>query len=173
MMDRRGRKTAVAAALLFFAVLPFISCRQKSESETIAALVADMAARVEKKDSAGLIDHLAGDYRDFNGRDRAQTAAMAEEYFSRFRGIVVHVLASRIVIDGARSAVVETDVSLSSGAAQAFRKLIRFSGENYRFACRLRKEERWLITEAKWEYVALDGLFPESLKILQELFPNL
>ena len=52
---------------------------------------------------------------------------MIEEYFSRYRGIVIHVLASRIVVDGPGSASLETDVSLSSGAAQAFRKLIRFS----------------------------------------------
>ena len=168
-----ARRKIVALLLLLFISWLFVSCRHKTESEIIAALMADMAARAEKRDAAGLIANLAGNYADFEGRDRAQTAAMVEEYFSRYRGIVIHVLASRIVIDGAGSAAVETDVSLSSGAAQAFRKLIRFSGENYRFACRLSKEDRWLITEAKWEYVAVEGLFPESLKILRELFPNL
>jgi hypothetical protein len=168
-----GRK--IAAAVLLPAVISclLVSCRRKTESEVIAALVGDMAARAEKRDAAGIVAHLAGDYRDFEGRDRAETEAMVGEYFSRYRGIVIHVLASRIVIEDAGSAALETDVSLSSGAAQAFRKLIRFSGENYRFTCRLRKDGRWLITEAKWEYVSLDGLFPESLKILRELFPNL
>jgi hypothetical protein len=168
-----SRKTAAALFLLIFASWLLLSCRQKTESEIIAALMADMAARAEKRDAAGLMACLAGDYRDFEGRDQAQTAAMVEEYFSRYRGIVIHVLASRIVIEDARNATVETDVSLSSGAAQAFRKLIRFSGENYRFQSRLRKDGRWLITEAKWENVELAGLFPESIKILRELFPNL
>jgi hypothetical protein len=167
------KKNAAAFLLLVCASWLFVSCRSKTESEIIAELMADMAARAEKRDAAGLIAHLAGDYRDFEHRDRDRTAAMVEEYFSRYRGIVIHVLASRIVIESAGSAAVETDVALSSGAAQAFRKLVRFSGENYRFACRLRKNGRWLITEAKWEFVALDGLFPESVKILRELFPNL
>jgi hypothetical protein len=167
------RKSAAAFFLLVCASWLFVSCRRKTENEIIADLLADMAARAEKRDAAGLIAHLAGDYLDFEQRGREQTAALVEEYFSRYRGIVIHVLASRIVIESAGSAAVETDVSLSSGAAQAFRKLIRFSGENYRFTCKLRKDGRWLITEAKWEAVAVDGLFPESIKILRELFPNL
>jgi hypothetical protein len=168
-----GRKLAGIFFLLLFLSLSTVSCRQKTETEVIAAMVADMAAKAEKRDAAGLIVYLAGDYRDFEKRDRARTAAMMEEYFSRYRGIVIHVLSSRIVIEGPRNAALETDVSLSSGAARAFRKMIRFSGENYRFRCRLGKDNRWLISEAEWEYVPVEGLFPESLKILHELFPNL
>ncbi|HSQ36203.1 MAG TPA: hypothetical protein VLQ89_09470, partial [Candidatus Binatia bacterium] len=159
--------------ILALSVSSFVSCRGKSEKEVIAALVADLAVSAEKRDAPGLIVHLDPGYRDFEKRDREQTAALIEEYFSRYRGIVIHVLASRIEIDGPGSASLETDVSLSSGAAQAFRKLIRFSGENYRFRFRLRKDDRWRITGAEWEYVAIDGLFPESLKIFRELFPNL
>jgi hypothetical protein len=168
-----SRKLAAAFLLLISISLLFVSCRQKTETEIIAAMMADMATRAEKRDAAGLIANLADDFRDFEGRDRKQIVTMIEEYFSRFRGIVIHVLASRIVSEDARNASVETDVSLSSGAGQAFRKLIRFSGENYRFQSRLRKNGRWLITEAKWEYVAFEGLFPESLELLRQLFPNL
>ena len=168
-----SRKIATAFLFLIFASWLFVSCRQKNETEIIAALVVDMAVRAEKRDAAGLIANLADDFRDYQGFDRSRIAEMLQEYFSRFRGIVVHVLASRIVIEDARNAAVVTEVSLSSGAAQAFRKLIRFTGENYRFQFRLRKNGRWLITEGKWEYVAVESLFPESLKILRELFPNL
>jgi hypothetical protein len=161
--------------LLCLLLIPglFVSCRKKTETEIIAALLADMAVQAEKRDLTGLIANLADDFRDFQSRDRSQTTEMLQEYFLRYRGIVIHVLASRIVIEDTCNAAVETDVSLSSGAAQAFRKLIRFSGENYRFTCRLRKNGRWLITEAAWEFIQMDSLFPESLKILRELFPNL
>ncbi|MBN2399521.1 MAG: hypothetical protein JXI33_04185 [Candidatus Aminicenantes bacterium] len=165
-----------AGKLIFiipFCLWLFVACRQKTETEIIADMVADMAVHAEKRDAEGLIVHLAGDYRDFENRDRDQTAALIEEYFSRYRGIVIHVLSSRIVLEDIRDASLELDVSLSSGAAQAFRKMVRFSGENYRFRCRLRKDDRWLIVKAEWEYVALEGLFPESVKILRELFPNL
>jgi len=168
-----NRKPAAAAVLVILVSLFPAACRRKTESEAIAGMLAAMAVQAEKRDAAGLVAHLAGDYLDFEKRDRAQTATIIEEYFSRYRGIVIHVLSSRIVLEGARSASLETEVSLSSGAAQAFRKLVRFSGENYRFRCRLRKDDRWLITDAGWDYVPVDGLFPESLKILRELFPNL
>lgn len=170
---RVSRKFAAAILFMIFVSWLFVSCRQKTETETIAALLANMAVQAEKRDAAALIANLSGDFMDFQGRGRQQTLAMIEEYFGRYRGIVIHVLASRIIIEDARNAAAETDVSLSSGVAQAFRKMIRFSGENYRFQCRLRKDGRWLITGAKWEYVTIESLFPESLKILRELFPTL
>ncbi len=151
----------------------FSHCRPKTDREIIAAAIAGMASQVEEKDAAGLIAHLAEDYRDGEGRDRAQTAAMIENYFSRYRGIVVKVLASRIELRSRQSAAVETDVAFYSGAASAFRKLIGFSGENYRFRFAFGKTTAWTIHSAEWEYVPLSGLFPESLQILRELFPNL
>jgi phosphate-selective porin len=162
---------AAVAALLAAGLAP--GCRAKTEREMIAAVLDDMAAQVEKKDADGLTGHLAEDYRDFEGRDRGQTAAMAESYFKRYHGIVAKVLTSRIEMGEDGTAAVETDVSLYSGVAAAFRKAVGFSGENYRVSCVFRKNGSWRISEARWETVPLDGLFPESLKILRELFPNL
>jgi len=168
-----GKNIFIIPFCLWLNLWLFISCQQKTDKEIIAAVIDDMAARVEKKDAAGLIAHLADDYRDFEGRDRAQTAAMVENYFSRYRGIVVKVLASRIELRSTLSAEVETDVAFYSGAASAFRKLIGFSGENYRFRFAMQKTGAWMIHTAQWEYIPLSGLFPESLQILRELFPNL
>jgi hypothetical protein len=163
---------AALAGLIFLAALGG-SCRGRSEKDIVAGVIADMAARVEKKDTAGLIALLSTDYRDFAGRDREQTRAMADEYFRRYRGIKTKLLATRIAMDGDGSAAVEFDVSLYSGVASALRKAVGFDGENYRVACRLRREGGWRVGEARWESIPLDGLFPESLKILREVFPEL
>jgi hypothetical protein len=168
-----GRKPAAALLLPLLVPWLFVDCRPKTDKEIVAAMIATLAAQVEEKDAAGLIAHLAEDYRDGEGRDRARTAALVEDYFSRFRGIVVKVLASRIEMRSPQSAGVETDVAFYSGAAAAFRKLIGFSGENYRFRFTLRKNAAWTIQGADWEFVPLSGLFPESLQILRELFPGL
>jgi len=171
-MNRRGKPGAVLL-LLFFIPGIFFSCRGKTEQEVIAAEIDDMAARVEKKDAEGLAAHLTGDYRDHEGRDRLQTKAMAEEYFSRYRGIKTKMLSSRIAMEEAGTATAEIDVSLYSGVASALRKAVGFSGENYRVSCVFRKEGGWRISEARWEYVPVESLFPESLKVLRELFPDL
>ncbi|MBE0665557.1 MAG: hypothetical protein E4H23_05760 [Chrysiogenales bacterium] len=165
----------LTAALLVPLLVPmlFSHCRSKTDREIIAALIAKMAVQVEKKDAAGLIARLAENYNDFEGRDRTQTAAMVEEYFSRYRGIVIKVLASRIELRSVQSAAVEADVAFYSGAASAFRKLIGFSGENYRFKFTMEKIDMWTIRSCQWEYIPLSGLFPESLQILRELFPDL
>lgn len=170
---KAGRNVFVVPFCLWLVLWPLISCRKKTDKELIAVVIAKMAVQVEKKDAAGLIAHLADGYRDFEGRDRVQTTAMLEDYFSRYRGIVVKVLASRIELRSPQSAEVETDVAFYSGAASAFRKLIGFSGENYRLRFSMQKTSDWTIHAAAWEYVPLSGLFPESLQILRELFPNL
>jgi hypothetical protein len=171
-MNRNGKPYAALVIPLLISCL-FQYCRSKTDKEIIAAMIDKMAANVEKKDASGLIANLAESYIDFEGRDRAETAAMVEEYFSRYRGIVVKVLASRIEIQAALKAEVETDVAFYSGAASAFKKLIGFSGESYRFRFSMQKTGAWTIQTAQWEYIPLSGLFPESLKILREMFPNL
>lgn len=167
----RGMSAALAGMVILAALGG--SCRARSGKDIVAGVIAEMAARVENRDSAGLIALLNADYRDFAGRDREQTRAMAEEYFRRYRGIKTKLLATRITMDGDGGAAAEFDVSLYSGVAAALRKAVGFSGENYRVSCRLRREGEWRVSEARWESIPLDGLFPESLQILREIFPDL
>lgn len=171
-MSRNLRKVAALTAALVIAGLA-VSCAAKTDKELIAAVIDDMAARTENKDAAGLVAHLSPGYQDFEGRDRAQTAAMVEEYFSRYRGIKAKLLASRIAMGEAGTASAEIDISLYSGVASALRQAVGFSGENYRIACVFRKNGKWLLSEARWETIPMESLFPESLKMLRELFPNL
>lgn len=167
----REMKASLAGVLLLAGL--FFPCCSRSESDAIAVLLDDVAARVENKDTAGLIAHLAADYSDFAGRDREQTRAMAEDYFRRYRGIKIKMLSSRIAMGEGGRATAEIDVSLYSGIGAALRKAVGFSGENYRVSCVLRREGEWRFSEASWESVTLDGLFPESLKVLREIFPDL
>jgi ketosteroid isomerase-like protein len=167
----RMKQPLVLAAILAIACLS-ASCRARSDKDAVAAVLDDMAARVEDRDAAGLVAHLAEDYADFEGRDRIATQTMAEEYFRRYRGIKTKVLSSRIAMAAAGKATAEMDVSLYSGVAAALRKAVGFSGENYRVSCVLRKEGRWRVSEARWEFIPMSGLFPESIKVLQELFPK-
>jgi hypothetical protein len=171
-MNRAPGCLAALAAAFFTAGVTF-SCGARTDKELIAAAIDDMAARVEKKDAAGLVAHLADGYQDFEGRDRAQSASMIEEYFGRYRGIKAKLLASRIAMGEAGTASAEIDVSLYSGIASALRKAVGFSGENYRVSCVFRKYGKWLVSEARWETIPAESLFPESLKMLRELFPNL
>jgi hypothetical protein len=163
-----------AAALTLVLLLAGLSlrCRARSEQEVVAGVLDDLAQQVEQKDASGLATLLADDYADFEGRDREQTRVMAEEYFTRYRGIKTKLLSSRVVLGGPETASAEADVSLYSGVGAALRKAVGFSGENYRVLLALRKQGRWRVSEARWEYIPESGLFPESLKVLQELFPE-
>jgi hypothetical protein len=122
------------------------------------------------------MEFFAPDYEDFSGRDPAGTLRLITDYLDRYRGIVIHLLSARVGDVGPDGrASVECEVSLSHGAAEVLRKLIRYSGEYYRFRIDLRKSERgeWRFTYAEWQSIGLAGLFPESLDILKKLFPGL
>ncbi len=138
----------------------------------MASTLDDLAARVEARDAQGLVAHLAEDYRDHEHRNREATREMAEDYFRSYRGIKTKLLSTRIAMGEGGTASAEIDVALYSGVASALRKAVGFDGENYRVSCRLRKSDRWRLSEASWEYVPVSGLFPESLQVLRELFPD-
>lgn len=145
--------------------------------QTDEALIQDQMDQIgrliEKKDLESLMSFLSEDYSDHRGRDRTQTRDMVQSYFSQFRGIVVHILATRIEDISAPEAFIQTDAAISSGGARALRKLIRVSIDNYRFKIKLIKHEgRWLIRHAEWKPIGIEELFPESLSTLKKLFPD-
>jgi hypothetical protein len=167
-----GILTAVIAAV----ALSTLACGKPSDGSAIRALLEESVARAEKKDARGLMEFFAPEYVDFAGRDPAGTLRLIIGYLDRYRGIVIHLLGARIGDIGPDGrASVECEVSLSHGAAEVLRKLIRYSGETYRFRFDLRKNERadWRFIYAEWQSIGLPDLFPESLEILKKLFPGL
>jgi len=164
------------AAIVAAAFLAGPDCGKPSDEAAIRALLEESVARAEGKDARGLVELFAPDYRDFQGRDRAGTLGLVTDYLDHYRGVVIHLLGVRIGdIDPEGSASVECDVSLSHGAAEVLRKLIRYTGEYYRFQFDVRKTGpgAWRFAYAEWQSVGLAGLFPESLDLLKKLFPGL
>jgi hypothetical protein len=159
--------------LLGFALLISFYCGRRSSEEIIRDMLDEAAVCAEKKDIAGVLGFLSENYGDGEGRNKEQTRQLLQEYFRSFQGIVIHALSTRWLELDEQHALVQLDVALSSGAAEVFRKLVRFSGEFYRFTCRIEpQEKRWLISNASWEFIGMEELLPESLQILKELFPD-
>jgi hypothetical protein len=167
----------LAAALMSLAVsLLLTACGKPSEEARIRDLLKRSVALAEKKDVRALIDLFAPGYEDFEGRDRDGTERLITDYLDRFRSVVIHLLGARVgSISPDGRAFVECEVSLSHGAAEILRKLIRYSGEYYHFRFDLVRSERgdWRFAYAEWRSIDLPDLFPESLEILRKLFPGL
>ena len=125
----------------------------------------------EKKDIDSLMMNLANDYSDFEGRGKWEAKELVDGYFQQFRGIVIHMLSTRVDEINPPEAFVQSEVALSSGAAKVFRKLVRFSTENYRLNIKLvKRDEIWQIQHAEWRYITLDELYPESLTLFNKIF---
>lgn len=164
-------RTRPFITLLFLLAFFLVSCGGKTDEDLILELMDKIGSYAEKKDVESIMAYLAYDYSDFEGRDKWEAKEMVEEYFRQYRGIVIHVLSTRIIEINTPEASVETEVALSSGAARVFRRLVRFSTENYRLKIDLiKRNERWLVQFAEWRYVTFDELFPESLTIFNKIF---
>jgi hypothetical protein len=164
-------RTRLFIILLFSLAFFLVSCVGKTDEDLILELMDRIGSYAEKKDINSIMVNLAYDYSDFEGRDKQKAKEMIEEYFRQYRGIVIHVLSTRINEINTPEASVETEVALSSGAARVFRKLVRFSTENYRLKIKLiKRNEQWQVQFAEWRYVTFDELFPESLTIFNKIF---
>lgn len=171
--DRAWRARALAA---FLAAAVAAGCGGPTEEDRVRETVSKAAARAEKRDLEGLGRYLDAGFESGDGRDKDGTLKLVAGYFERRRGVVVHVLGCRVAgIDPAGRATVEFEVALSHGAAEVLRKLIRWSGTYYRFAAELVRDAagEWRFAAADWEEIPLTDLFPESLAVLKELFPDL
>jgi len=164
----------LAMIFILSAALSLFVCRAKTDEDLILELMEKIDKLAEKKDITGLMANLAENYSDFEARDKNATQAMVKDYFAHYKGIVIHVLSTRIDQIEPSAASIETEVALSSGAAEVFRKLVRFSTDNYRFKFRLIKiQGLWKIHYAEWKYISLNELYPESLTILKKIFPGI
>ena len=175
-MSRAGRRREGVLAALLAAVALAAGCGGRTDEDRVRETVSKAAARAEKRDLEGLGRFLDAGFASGDGRDKAGTLALVAGYLERRRGVVVHVLACRVDgIDPAGRASVEFEVALSHGAAEVLRKLIRWSGTYYRFAAELVRDAagEWRFAAADWEEIPLTDLFPESLAVLKELFPDI
>lgn len=118
--------------------------------------------------------HFAEDFGDFEGRNKDGIRMLLSSYFSGRQGIVVHRLSTRVIdLTNGRGSL-ETEVALSSGGAEALRRLVRISPDVYRIRIDLSKTtENWLISYAEWTSISLTDLLPESLPKLRKLFPKI
>jgi hypothetical protein len=158
---------------LGFFVFLFISCGEKSDKVLILELMDKAGQYIEQKDTDSLMQYVAEDYSDFQGRSKSETEEMVKHYFLEYQGIITHVLSTKIDEIAADEASIQTDVLVSSGGAQLLRKFVKFAGDYYRIKARLVKRDgTWLLQYAEWEYISLDTLFPESVSILKKIFPN-
>lgn len=152
-------------------VFIFASCVKKTDEDFILEFMEKIGRYAEKKDIDSIMMNLAYDYSDFEGRDKWKAKELIDGYFQQYTGIVIHMLSTRVDEINPPEAFVQSEVALSSGAAKVFRKLVRFSTENYRLKIKLiKRDERWQIQHAEWRFITLDELYPESLTVFNKIF---
>ncbi len=158
-------------ALIFTA---FLSCRQMTDEELILDTFDRLSELAEKKDIEGMMTFFTDDFADFEGRDKPGLREFLSDYVRGRMGIVVHRLGSRVEDVDAGAATLKADIALSSGGAEALRRLVRISPDIYRLRINLIKDDgTWRVRFAEWSGIGLGELFPESASVLRKLFPNL
>ncbi len=152
-----------------FLCLLALHCGGPSEEDLILETLENAASYAEDKAVERLLDMFTPDYKDGEGRTLDDLADLVDEYMERYPGIAVHILATKINSLKLPDADITTEVQLSSGAAQMFRKLIKVGGYYYRFDVKLvKKEKKWLIKSASWVHISEYELSIGSKKKLKD-----
>jgi hypothetical protein len=167
------RRNVLLLGFLTVALL-WPSCRRKTGEDAVLETIDHLVRLAEEKDLEGIMASLTADFADFEGRDKDGLRRLLASHFEGRTGIVAHKLGSRIVDFETDRALVEVEVALSSGGAEALRRLVRISPDIYRLRLDfLDVEGNWRIGYAEWSAVGLDGLLPGSLVELKKIFPML
>jgi hypothetical protein len=150
------------------------NCSGKSEEDLIRDTVKKIGEYAEERDAVGIMTLISEDYSDTEERTKTDIETLLDENFDRYSGIVVNILGTKIVEINPPNAKIEIDTAFSSGAARAFRKIVRFSGHCYRFDVDMVKDiDQWKVKNASWQYISTDELTPEAMKAIKEVFPKL
>jgi hypothetical protein len=167
--SRAVRRRAVVCLAVGLALL-VAACGGTGEEERLVERFKSLAALAEDEDAAGIMDALSDDYEDFEGRDKAAAGDMIRGYFESYRGIVLNVLGIRVGDLQGSEASLEADVTFSSGAVEALRRLVKIAGQYYRIDVRwVKRDGVWLASYAEWREVGLDELLSESRDKLQDI----
>ncbi len=172
----RWKKSWSALWLAFSLIfgLASVECRRApADEETIIDILKTLGRLAEEEDIEAMIAYFADDFTDFQGRSKGELQSLLSGYLDQRIAVVVHFLGIQIVRLEGSEAAAETEVAVSSGRAEALRRLVKIAPDLYRIEVRfVRQDGRWLIQYAAWTAVELSNLLPESLAILKKLFPG-
>lgn len=153
--------------------LIFVNCNTSSGRSDVEEVIYSAVSAAEEKDVGKFMKIISIEYMDDEERTKSDIREKIETYLNRFRGISVNILNIKTVKKSMSSAEVITEISFSSGIGKIFSKIVNSYGEVYRFNVLMsRGSKSWVVTSADWSWMSLDEIYPESLKVLRELFPN-
>jgi hypothetical protein len=168
------RKVRICFIIILTILFSFSqNCRKKSDYILIRETIEDISKNIEKKDEDGFLKLIDESYFDIKKRDKKEIKRLIDEYYYMRRGIVINILSFKIIELNIPRAEVIIDVSVSSGAGKVFRKLANYYGDYYRVrADFIKRKDKWFVSGADWQLISFEELFPESVKILKKLMPE-
>ncbi len=152
-------------SILFF---NFNCSKKKTELDLIKETLEKIVDNVENKNTDTIMLYISESYSDDQKRKKNDIKSIIDSYLNRYKGIIVNILEVRAVYIKAASALIETEIALSSGIARALRKVTNISSRYYKFTVELVKEGQiWIVKSTKWEYISENDLSIESKDILK------
>ncbi len=156
--------------IVFFSLTGCGSSEKKSEIEIAIYNAVDAATANDVDLFLSFIDN---DYLDEEERTKSDIRVKVENYLNRFKVISINILNIKTVNKDNENADVIAEINFSHGLGKMISKIIKSTGETYRFSLRMyRSSNGWVVNSAQWDWMSLEELYPESIKVLRDLFPD-
>jgi hypothetical protein len=131
-------KFSANASLFFVAAILLAACGTKSSDEQqVRALIDGVEAAAEARDASDVLEHVADDYADSGGFDKAQLQNFLRGYFLAHPRLelVVNIESLEFPVDGLAQAVVSVaTVELGDPDLQRLKVEFRRAGGEWRVA---------------------------------------
>lgn len=159
----KGLTPAVSALAMLLLAAP--GCRGKSDEAKIRALLDDAVQAVEEGRIGDAFDHVAEDYKDDAGNDKAQAKAILAGQAIRGSRITIVRRDEKVdVEEGATTASARFDAALFRGDRAKLKGIVPQRSGTYRFTLDLRKDDgTWLVTKATWESIPASSFLVNSI----------
>ena len=137
-------------------VLMLGACRKTSEEDRVRAMLAGAVEALEAGNVGDGMDHVADDYSDEGGHDKAAVKGMlAAQVFRGTRVTIVRRDEKVKVDEGAQTGSLVFDAALFRGDRAQLGGLVPERMGTYRFTLSVRKVDGdWRVAKASWEPIA-------------------
>ena len=142
---------AAAFALLLGSTMTGCFGAEPSPEERVRAVIAELEAAAEARDSGRLEPHVSESYADANGNDRRALLGLAAAHFLRNRSVYLLVRVNDVALPEPGRAQVDAFVALAGQPIRDAGALVALRADLYRFDLQLRDESGdWRLTSADW-----------------------
>jgi hypothetical protein len=157
MFRRSDARARAALALALLGAVLACSRALETPEARVREVLAALEAGAEARDAGAMKEHVSEGYRDAQGQDKREAAALAAFHFLRNQSVYLLTRVRSVEVEAPGEARAEVVVAMAGAPIPSPEALVGLRADLYQFSLRLREEDgAWRVSWASWHPAELD-----------------